>query len=188
MKKSHKYKYGGRVFNWRTAVLSLTIFFCAVLSHYGNKDNVYVAEKTQDVFMKPVVVDNPQDESIETKIRKYFPRSHKTVIAIAYAESGMSMDAVGYNCYYYHGKATTTPIKGGSKACKVSDRHLAWSTDCFVLQDNQPKGVKTCPKDVTVDEHLQEMAELSKTCGLRCWSAYNNGTWKKYYKGNLASN
>ena len=79
--KNHKYRYGKRVLNWRTSILSFTVGLCAVLSHYGNMDNTYVSEK--DVYMKPVVIDNPNDESIETKIRKHFPKNGTIMIAVA---------------------------------------------------------------------------------------------------------
>lgn len=157
--------------NWRVGVLSLGILWCAVVGSYADRDEVYVRESQPvAVYMTATVVDHPQDESIETKIRKYFPRHGTTMIAIAHAESGMNMNAVGYNCYYSGGKATTTPIKGGSKACKVEDRHLAWSRDCGILQMNTT--AKSCPKE-TVDEHLKRAADLSRKQGLQAWVAYN---------------
>lgn len=167
--------------NWRIWVLVATIVFCLLLSHYGNKDNTYIAEREVSVFMTAKVVDHPEDESIETKIRKYFPKSHKTIIAIAKAESHMNPNAVGYNCYYYQGKATTTPIKGGSRSCNVEDRHLAWSKDCGLLQINTKS--KTCPKE-TIDEHLKRAADLSRVQGLNAWVTHWNGDYKEH----LASN
>ena len=165
--------------NWRVAVISATILWCAIAGSHADRDEVYVREP--EVFMVPVVVEHPEDESIETKIRKHFPRSHKTMIAIAKAESGMNPKAVGYNCYYSNGVATTTPIKGGSMACKVADRHLAWSRDCGILQMNTT--AKSCPKE-TIDEHLTRAAELSRKQDLTAWVAYWNGSYKKH----LASN
>ncbi len=174
MKKyPHSYNYGRRI-NWRTLTIAFSIAACFFLAHYGNIDNTYVAEP--NVYMSPVVVTPPP--TVEDKIRSYFPRSWKTMIAVAHAESGMSMDAKGYNCYYYRGKATTTPIKGGSKACDVVDRPLAYSVDCFVLQRNY-KG-QQCPEGVTLDQHLKEVSELSKVQGLQAWSAYNNNSYKKH--------
>lgn len=117
------------------------------------------------------------EPSIEDLIRKYFPRSHKTIVAIAKAESGMTMDAVGYNCYYYRGVATTTKIVGGSRACDVPDRHLAWSRDCGILQINTT--AKVCPKE-TVDEHLKRAADLSRVQGLGAWVTYNTGAHEQY--------
>lgn len=66
-------------------------------------------------------------------------------------------------------------------ACKKQHRIYSWSIDCFLLQKNYI-GLKTCPKDVTVDEHLKEVAELSKVCGFKCWSAYNNKSYLAYTK------
>lgn len=183
--KSHKYKVGGRVLNWRVGVLSLTILSCAVLSHYGNMDNTYVADKPiVSVYMTATVVDHPEDESIETKIRKYFPKSHKTMIAIAKAESGLKNTAINYNCWYTKdGKISTTYVKNGGRACKTEDRKYSFGVDCFVLQAHYP-GRKSCPTDVTVDQHLQEMAELSKKRSFQPWVSYNNNLHIKYLATN----
>lgn len=170
--------------NWRIWVLVATIVFCLLLSHYGNLDNTYVAEREVSVYMTATVVDHPEDESIETKIRKYFPRSHKTMIAIAKAESGLSNKAINYNCWYdKDGNISNTYIKGGGRSCKKEDRKYAFGVDCFVLQAHYP-GRKTCPTGITIDQHLQEMAELSKKRSFQPWSAYNSGLHTKY----LASN
>lgn len=156
-------------------------FIGFLVQHQPNEDMIYVRE--QEVYLKPVVVNHPEDESIETKIRQHFPRSHKTMIAIAHAESNMNPNATGYNCYYYKGKATTTKIVGGSKACKVEDRHMAWSLDCGLLQLHNGKGNKQCPKE-TVDQHLKRAAELSRVQGLEAWVTYWNGSHKKYLAQN----
>lgn len=168
-KISHKYKHGGRILGWRVWVIILTIISILVLSHYGSKDNTYVAEP--NVFMKPVVVQ--PEPTIEDKIREYFPRNWKTMIAIAHAESGMKMNAIGYNCMY----------NGVSMACKVGDRSKAWSVDCFVLQRNYP-GRKTCPEGVTLDMHLKESADLSRVQGLQAWVTYNTGAHEKHLANN----
>lgn len=151
-------------------------FFTMLVAAIPTEPEVYTREP--DVYMTAIVVEHPQDESIETKIRKDFPRHGSTMIAIAHAESGMSMKAVGYNCFYSGGKATTTPIKGGSKACKVEDRGMAWSVDCFALQKNYIG--KECPKGVTADEHLKEVADLSRVQGLNAWTVYRTGAYKRY--------
>ena len=176
--RSHKYKHGGRVFNPYTFVFSTLVLIIWMISEVNHYDDTYVRENEPQVFLAPVIVDHPEDESIETKIRKYFPRNGTTMIAIAHAESGMNHNATGYNCYYKDGVATTTKIIGGSKACKVEDRHLAWSVDCGVLQKNYV-GRKTCPK-VPIDQHLKEVAELSKVQGLGAWVAYQTGAHQKY--------
>ena len=178
--KSHKYKHGGRVLNWRTAVLSATIVFCAVLGSHVNDDNVYV--KDQDVFMKPIVV--VPEPTIEDKIKEYFPRNWKTMIAVAHAESHMDMNAVGYNCYYIGEKIYAHKVKGAeSRACNKEDRSKAWSVDCFILQRNYP-GRKTCPEGVTIDMHLRESADLSRVQGLSAWVTYNTKAHEKYLATN----
>lgn len=174
-KISHKYKYGGRVLNWRVVVIVATILFCLVAGSHVDDDNTYVREPDEmAVFMTATVVDHPEDESVETKIRKYFPKHWRDFIQIAHAESQMKVDAVGYNCYYYHGKATTTPIKGGSKACKKEDRSLAWSLDCGLMQLNTLS--KKCPKrdssEEYLDEHLKVAAQLSREQGKCAWYGY----------------
>lgn len=171
--------------NWRMWVIILTILSIVFLSNRSSNDTTQI--KQPDVFMKPVVVDHPEDESVETKIRKYFPRSHVTMLAIAHAESNLNHEAQNWNCYYYKGKATTTPIKNGSKSCLKEDRHLSWSIDCGVLMKNYI-GIKECP-NVPIDEHLQEMAELSKKRHFQPWSAYNNGRYLQWMpKSHLANN
>jgi hypothetical protein len=182
--KSHKYKTGRRVMNWRVGVIILTIISILVLSHYGNKDNTYVAEHEVSVYMTATVVDHPEDESIETKIRKYFKKSHVTMLAIAKAESGLKPDAINYNCWYTKdGKISTTYVKNGGRTCNVEDRKYSFGVDCFVLQAHYP-GRKSCPTDVTIDEHLQEMAELSKKRSFQPWVTYNTGSYKKYLATN----
>ena len=178
-KSSHKYRYGGRITNPYTILFSAMIISLWLVGEGNHYEDVYVREP--EPVMKPVVVDHPEYESIETKIRKHFPRSHKEIIAIAKAESRMNPNAIGYNCYYYQGKATTTPIKGGSKACEVEDRHLAWSYDCGLLQLHN--GKKKCPKE-TIDEHLERAANLSRKQGLDAWVTYWNGAHKKHLAQN----
>lgn len=177
--KNHKRVIYNRL-NWRTAVISLAIFWCAVTGYYSNQDNTYVADAPEvSVFMTATVVES--EPTIEDKIKVYFPRSWKTMIAIAHAESGMNMNAKGYNCFYNKDETVVyeTRVKGAhSGACKKEHRVYAHSVDCFALQKNY-KG-KECPTSVTVDEHLKEVAELSKVQGLSAWAAFNNGSYKKY--------
>lgn len=154
------------IFTWRVAVLSGVVLWCAVMGSHVNDDNTY--QREPEVFMKPVVVENKQ-ETIETKIRHYFPKSWKTMIAVAHAESQMNPNAVGYNCIY----------NGVSKACKPEDRHKAWSLDCGLLQLNTK--AKQCPNE-TIDEHLKRASELSRVQGLEAWVAYNTKAHTKYLK------
>ena len=179
-KRSHKYKHGGRVTTPYTFIFSATILVLWMISEVNHYDDTYVRENEQQVFLTPIVVDHPEDESIETKIRKYFPRSHVTMIAIANAESGMSNGAKNWNCWYdKDGKISSTYIKGGGRACKVEDRKYAFGVDCFVLQAHY-MGRKDCPKDVSLDQHLQEMAELSKARSFQPWAVYNTGAYRRY--------
>lgn len=179
--KSHKYNYGGRI-NWRSLTIAFTLAGCFFVSNYSHKDEVYYADTpTVSVYMEAIVVEATSTPTIEEKIRHYFPRSWKTMIAVAHAESGMSMEAIGYNCYYNKDRTVvyTERVKGShSTACKKEHRKYSWSVDCFALQRNYP-GRKTCPS-VTVDEHLKEVAELSKVQGLSAWSSYNAGKHIKF--------
>lgn len=116
---------------------------------------------------------------VEAKILEYFPRSGKTMVAIAKAESGLKMSAINYNCWYdKNGNISDVYIKNGGKACKKEDRAHSFGVDCFVLQAHYP-GRKTCP-DITIEQHLKEMAELSRVQGLRAWVAYNRGLHLEY--------
>ena len=173
---NHKYKSGRRVMNWRVGVLSIGILLCAVVGSYSSKDNVYVRE--QDVFMKPVVV--IPEQTTEDKIKEYFPKSYKTMIAIAKAESGLNNNVVNYNCWYdSKGNISTKYIKNGGKSCRVEDRKYSFGVDCFILQAHY-KGSKTCPDGVTIDMHLREMAELSKSRGFQPWVSFNLKMHEKY--------
>lgn len=143
-------------------------------------DETYVKEP------EIVAVASSTPVDFEAKIRQHFPKSHKTMIAIAKAESGLSMNATGYNCYYNEDEtiAYSSRVKGShSTACKKEHRRYSWSVDCFLLQRNYI-GLTECPQNVTVDQHLKDVAKLSKVQGFQAWYAYTNGTYKKY----LASN
>lgn len=177
---SHTYKHGGRVLGWRVWVIVGTIFAIWVLSHYGNMDNTYTREHPVTVTVTVTKVVPSQPETVEEKIIRYFPRSNVTMLAIAKAESNLNNNAINYNCWYdKKGKISTTYVKGGGRSCKVEDRKYSFGVDCFVLQSHYP-GRKTCPKNVTIDQHLQEMAELSKKRSFQPWSSYNQGLHTKY--------
>ena len=172
--KSHK-----RVRFYRVNPLSVSLALVIALMWLctpPDYDDVYVAEP--EVFMQPIVVE--VEPTPEQKIQQYFPRSWKTMIAIAHAESQMNPKAKGWNCYYNKDETIvySTRVKGAhSTACKPSHRNLAYSVDCNILQRNV-KG-QVCPEQ-TLDEHLQEVAELSRVQGLSAWSAYNNKSYLKY--------
>jgi len=161
--------------NWRALVISGTLLACLVTSNYSNQEKVYTAEVPQP-FMEPVVVEPVKEETIEEKFQRHFPRSHKTMLAIAKAESGLREDAINWNCYYNDDMTIVyeTRVKGShSAACKKQHRKYAWSVDCFILQANY-KG-KSCPTDVTLDQHLEEMAELTKKREFQPWVAWQRG-------------
>lgn len=183
MKKINQYK----TTYYKEQGALIGIVMCLVIFALPNKEEE-VVERPPLTVHKDVIEYVPIKETstptVEDKILQYFPRNGKTMIAISKAETNgtMSMDSKGWNCYYYHGAATTTPIKGGSMACKVKDRHLAWSVDCFVLQKNYIG--QQCPKGMTLDKHLQEVADLSRVQGLEAWTTYNNGKHLKYLAKN----
>lgn len=123
---------------------------------------------------------------VKSKIKQYFPNSHVTMTAIAMAESHLNNDAINWNCYYNKDKSIvyTTKVKGShSTFCKPEHRKYSWSIDCFALMKNYP-GLKTCPADVTLDEHLKEMADLSKKRNFQPWSSYNSGAHEQYLTKN----
>lgn len=168
-----------RTYNKECGALLGLIAIFVIMSHgiadYG--DEKYVVEVKQEIKKTPT-----QKESVEDKIRKYFPRSHATIIPIAYAESGMNNKAVNYNCFYNKDETIVyeTRVKGShSTFCKKEHRKYAHSVDCFVLQRNY-KG-KTCP-NITIDEHLQDVAKLSRVQGLNAWVSYQNGSHLAYTK------
>jgi len=165
-------------------------------------DDVYVAEPVIETPVVKVEAKELTKAEIESKIKHYFPRSYKTMIPIAYAESGLNPNSKNWNCYYtkkvtkkYYPDSETmsiksyddveliahsTRIKGAiSMACKPSHRVYAYSVDCNVLQRNV-KG-QVCPNQ-TLDEHLKEVAELSKIQHFNAWSAYNNKSYLAYTK------
>ncbi len=79
-------------------LLGLIITFL-IMSHgvadYG--DEKYVAEPVSTTTQNNHV-GKANNMVIEDKIKHYFKRSHPTMIAVAYAESGMSNSAINYNC------------------------------------------------------------------------------------------
>lgn len=177
MKKyKNSYNYGKRVTNPYTMIIS-TAIFCLWLISGNDYDDTYVRE--QDPVMKPVVVE--QEETVEEKIKRYFPKSHVTMLAVAKAESGLNHKAQNWNCWYNEDKTVVyqSKVEGShSTSCKKGHRKYSWSIDCGVLMRNYV-GVKECP-EVTIDEHLQEMAELSKARGFQPWYAWSNGSYKKF--------
>jgi hypothetical protein len=120
------------------------------------------------------------DISVESCIKDVFKGNFKVAVAVAKAETGGSLPVheIGYNCYYYQGIATTTPIKGGSQSCKVADRHLSWSRDCGIFQVNDYYHKGAC--EMTVEENVKYAYSMYQKGGWTQWAAYNNGSYLQY--------
>ncbi len=132
---------------------------------------------------EPVKVTLVGKDLIIQKIKENFPRNPDVMVAIAKAESHLNPNAVGYNCYYNKDETIvyTTKVKGAhSTRCKQEHQKYSWSIDCNLLQKNYI-GLKKCP-EVSIDEHLEEVANLSRVQGLEAWAVYNSGAYLKYLK------
>lgn len=201
--KSHAYRNGGRL-NVRVFFVVTSMFVLVyLLPHYAQKyDNsyineVYLQEKIQIAAVdakkaalslecknKGAHVENDtcaySKAEIEARIVKFFPKSNKTMVAIAKAESGLNINAKNWNCFYNEDKSIVyrTRVKGShSTSCKKEHRSFSYSVDCNVLQRNVQGQV--CPKQ-TLDEHLADVAKLSKVQGLQAWSVFNNGLHERH--------
>ncbi len=174
MKKINQYKR--TYYKEQGALLGVIIVFIIFILP------VWYQSSHEEYVKDPVVaVATTTPPTIEEKIQQYFPKNYKTMIAIAHAESHMKMTAKGYNCFM-NGSSTivyTERVAGShSDVCPVQWRKYAWSVDCFLLQKNY-KG-KECPSGVTLDQHLQEVADLSRVQGLTAWSSFNDGKHLQY--------
>jgi len=201
--KSHAYNYGGRL-NIRVFFVVISMFVLVyLLPHYAQKyDNNYVNEKyaleKAEIALKEAKLALLKEEcsksgshvengkcvyskaEIEARIKLHFPRSYVTMIAIAKAESRLSITAKNYNCFYNDDMSIVykTRVKGShSTSCKKEHRSYSYSVDCNVLQRNI-QGQK-CPIQ-TLDEHLEDVAKLSRIQGKEAWSAYNAGLHLPY--------
>ena len=157
----------------------VTFLFITFLLLTPIEDQTYTRENHISQTTKMVEV---KEETMEQKIVKHFPKSHVTMIAIAKAESGMRNTAVNYNCYYNDDMTIVyeTKVKGSHGAsCKKGHEKYSFGVDCFVLQAHY-EGRKSCPTDVTLDQHLEEMAKLSKVRSFQPWVSYNRGLHEKY--------
>lgn len=95
---------------------------------------------------------NPCDVSVERCIAKYFPEQPELTIAIAKAESGLNINAVGIN----------------------SD-----SVDCGLMQINVKGNI--CPKELfQIDFNLKQARLLYEKRGYHPWVVFNTGAYKKY--------
>lgn len=149
------------------ALLFIVVFIIAP-SHLRSEEEFYI---------RPQVIQEVEviEETVEQKIVKHFPRSHKVILKIAQAESKMDENAKNWNCYYNKDETIVyrERVKGThSTSCKPSHRIFAWSIDCGILQMNTKE--KECPVE-TIDEHLERAATLSRIQGLNAWVAYKTG-------------
>lgn len=158
----------------------------------------YVGQMLDEKFTKVIIIENPtireahaeEGETIETiiedvteevipetslieEISKIFPEEPETAIAIFKAESGLSLNAKGWNCRY---SINGTVV---SKACNPEDRQNAWSVDCGIAQINIPG--KECSKELLgLDKNLELAREKYQQRGWHPWTAYKNNSYKKF--------
>ena len=108
-------------------------------------------------------------KTAEQHIQEIFGTKAKIATAVLTHESGLKLDAKGYNCMY----------NGKSKACKKEDRPKAWSVDCGISQVNV-KG-KICPPELlTLEGNMEAVEKIYKEQGLNAWVSYKNGKYKKH--------
>ena len=115
------------------------------------------------------------DIQLEDRIKDVFGTDGEVMVAVAIAESVMYQgNAINYNCEYTRDDGTKY-----STSCKKEDRHLAWSVDCGLLQINQRGQV--CDEEMFDDEkNIERGKEIYDRQGLGAWSAWKNGSFKKY--------
>lgn len=96
---------------------------------------------------RPAEPDRPSEPSVTDIIKEVFGKDSGVALKVFGGESGLKPDSKGWNCRY----------NGKSQACKVADRHLAWSVDCGVAQINV-KG-QECPAELIEPRHNIEHAK-----------------------------
>lgn len=111
---------------------------------------------------------------VEAVIADTFPEEPDTMIAIAKAESGLNVKAMGWNCRYTRKDGTMY-----STACVPGDRGKAWSVDCGLMQINTPG--KVCPSELFDVEHNLSIARKKyERQGKDAWVAHWTNSYKKY--------
>ena len=111
--------------------------------------------------MEVVETIRPVEATCESEIRKY-GWDHATAVAVAKAESGLTPSAVGDTTlkFYYNGAEY-----GSSYGC-FQIRHLPGRPSPDYLLD--------------ATNNVQYAYELYKSSGWKPWSAYTNGSYKRY--------
>lgn len=111
---------------------------------------------------------------VEAYIDEIFGDDAEIMTAVLKHESGLRINAKNWNCHYYD-----VDGKRVSKSCKVADRPQAWSVDCGIGQTNI-KG-QECPAEwMTLAGNMAEVKRRYDAQGLRAWSSYTNGGYKKF--------
>ena len=111
------------------------------------------AEASFDAKNDTTQVVSDKEKTVEEKICETFKDNCKLMIAIAHAESGMNAKAINHN-------------RNGS-------------VDCGLFQVNSIHGV-SCQDLFDVDTNLKVAKKIYDKQGLQAWSAYNNGSYKKF--------
>lgn len=113
----------------------------------------------------------PDQKDVANKVAAIFVEEPNTAIAVFRAESGLRVDAQGWNCYYYDKRG-----KRYSAACEKADRPNAWSVDCGVAQLNFP-GTE-CPAEAfNADWNIKQAKEKYDHRGWQPWVAHANGRY-----------
>ena len=121
----------------------------------------------QRAIAEPVEIS--ETKTLEQHIEIIFGENAEVALAVLKHESGLRLDAKGWNCMY----------GGKSRACKPEDRPRAWSVDCGIAQVNVRGQV--CPKNLlTLEGNMEQVERIYKEQGLNAWVSYKSGAYKKY--------
>jgi hypothetical protein len=119
------------------------------------------------------VVESSPNPKIASLIVATFPEDAREMIAILTHESGLNEKAMGWNCLYVRDGETV------SEACKVEDRHKAWSVDCGFGQINISG--TTCPEEAfNPIWNIEKIRYKYDTQGKNAWVSYWTGRYKEY--------
>lgn len=120
----------------------------------------------------------PTPLTLEEHIGEIFGDKADIALAVLKHESGLNLNAKGWNCIYQK-EDEDGNIIDYSTSCKVPDRKYAWSVDCGIAQLNF-RGTE-CPAEVmTLEGNMKQVEKIYKTQGLNAWVSYKTGRYKKY--------
>ena len=126
----------------------------------------------------------PKPLTTTEHIQKVFGDKAPLMTAIFKAESSLNTKNVNWNCHYYkiviNQKTGKEENKRYSTSCKTkAERVNAWSVDCGIAQINH-RG-KVCPEHLfKIENNLAIAKQKLDTQGLKAWSVYTNGTYKRF--------